>query len=138
MICGPACLNRSGSRSCHTRGCSIRWSSTEMIFMSSCRGMTALPLVSGCGAGDLQRQQVVIGQAELAQNLVGVLGELWGARQARRCLVELNRVAHQLTPDALRVDDFSDVPVDSKALVLAHGPGVLYRCPLALHALEGL
>src|SRR5271168_4808276 len=102
MTRGPASLNFSGRRSCHTFGCSMTWSSTEINFAlagsiynpsqfircvvnylwvgRSRQGLSrSCKLLPDRGLGhdvvDLQLDELVIAVPELPEDLVGVFGE---------------------------------------------------------------
>src|SRR5215469_1688854 len=101
-------------------------------------GVTAGPARSGYGPGDLQRDQLVVGLAELPQDLVGVLGELGRAPADDGRLVELDRVRDQLALPALAVGNPGDEPVLPERGVHADLVGVLDQGPLTLRAVHQL
>src|SRR5215472_15965612 len=96
------------------------------------------PTGSGYGPGDLQRDQLVVGLAELPQDPVGVLGKLGRAPADDGRLVELDRVRDQLAFLAVVVDDPGDQPVLPQRGIHADLVGVLDQGPLALGAIHHL
>src|SRR5215469_14256449 len=86
----------------------------------------------GDGPRDLQRDQLVLGLAELPQDLVGVLGELGRAPADDGRLVELDRVRDQLAFSALVICHGSHEPVLPQRGIHPDLVGVLDQGPLAL------
>ena len=74
--------------------------------------------------------------AELAQDVVGVLGEERAARHRRRRLVELHRVGHELALDAVGVDDREEAPVGLELRIDDELGRVLGRRPRTLERLQ--
>src|ERR1700722_86862 len=66
---------------------------------------------SGDRTVGLKRQEFFVAPAELAQDLVRVLGELRGARQLRGLLVELPGTGHELALLAVGIGHLSEVAV---------------------------
>ena len=60
-------------------------------------------------SSDLEVDDLFVGAAQFAQDVVGVLGEQWRPGQLRRSPIELHRARHQSTRHALRVRDLADL-----------------------------
>src|SRR3954453_13017451 len=96
--------------------------------------VTALRLRDG--TGDLQFDQPVVVDTQLAQHLVGVLGELRSRKlpsplQLGRVIVEPDGACHQLLRIALGINDGGDPAVRGERLIVGHLPSVLDRRPLS-------
>src|SRR5579875_365625 len=71
---GPRSLYLSGSLSCHTSGCSTKWSSTEMSFIQGCSGMVILLtgafLSAASPPGARRRPQVLSFSSDARRRLI--------------------------------------------------------------------
>src|SRR5580658_7916504 len=85
--------------------------------------------------GELELDDLVFVVAQLAQDVVGVLGELRGPGQNRGPLVELNRTGHQLALISLEIGDRQDVAVVRHLGIGGDLEGARNGCPLSFHRL---